>query len=325
MGISDFTDKMEKALSNYYCESAEVRIHKVYKNNGLLLYGVCVLEKGKNIAPTIYLNQFYEEYEEGASFGEIVRRVIEITEENQVSKSLDIDFFLDYEKVKKRLVLRLIHKEGNRHLLTEVPYQEFMDLALVCHCVLESEEIGSGAILIHRHHMEAWNIKEETLFKDAFENSPRIEPYQIRKMGDMIKELLLDTIVKEVNDMCSDNEEEAELLIKCMKGRMERRVEEAQLPMHVLTNKNRYYGAACIAYPNVLEEVGEMLQDDYYVIPSSVHEILFISAKDCIESEKLNQMIEDVNWYHVKDEDWLSNHTYLYLREERRLLSITDQ
>ena len=43
MEILEFTNKMEKALKEYYGENAEVRIHKVYKNNGLLLYGICVL------------------------------------------------------------------------------------------------------------------------------------------------------------------------------------------------------------------------------------------------------------------------------------------
>ena len=114
MEILDFTNKMEKALAEYYGENAEVKVHKVFKNNGILLYGICVLEKGKNIAPTIYMNQFHEAYEEGESFGEIFQKVIRIMDENKVSKSLNVDFFMDYEKVKKRLTLRLVHMEKNR-------------------------------------------------------------------------------------------------------------------------------------------------------------------------------------------------------------------
>ena len=320
MEMLEFTNKMEKALKEYYGENAEVRIHKVYKNNGLLLYGICVLENGKNIAPTIYLNSFHKAYEEGESFGVLFRRVIEITEENQLSQSLDVDFFLDYEKVKKRLVLRLIHLAENEELLKSVPYQKFMDLAVVCYCVLENEEIGSGAILIHKHHVKAWEIEEEILFQDAYMSSPRIEPYQIMKMGEMIKDILSETIVQEAHSLYGD---EAENRIPGMLEHMTSEVDQAEIPMYVLTNRKRYYGAACIVYPDVLEKIGDLLQEDYYIIPSSVHEILFLPASECLDSKALNTIIEDVNRSQVEEEDWLSDHTYLYQREQKKLLSMT--
>ena len=322
MEILEFTTKMEKALAEYYGESAEVKVHKVYKNNGILLYGICVLEKEKNIAPTIYMNQFHEAYEDGETFGEIFQKVVRIMDENKVSKSLNVDFFMDYEKVKKRLVLRLVHMEKNKELLKEVPYQEFMDLAVLCYCALESDEIGSGAILIHKHHMAAWNINEEILFQDAFISSPQIEPSQIMKMEDMIKSILEDTLVQEAQSLYGD---EAEHMLPLMLEHMNREIEKVEIPMYVLTNQKRYYGAACIVYPYILEKIGELLQEDFYIIPSSVHEILFISAKECMNSDALNKIIEEVNWTQVEDEDWLSDHTYLYQREEKALLSITTQ
>lgn len=321
MAILEFVNKVERALTEYYGESAEIKVQSVYKNNGLLLHGVCVLEKGKNVAPTIYLNQLYDAYEEGESLGEIVCKVIKVAEENQVSKNLNVDFFLDYKKVKKRLVLRLINLEENRELLKEVPYRKFMDLAVVCHCVIVNREIGSGVILIQRHHMEAWNIDEDTLFRDAYAASPRVEPYQIMKMGEMLKEILAERIIREA-DIQDENDEEARERLDDMLEDMEKDVDKMDVPMYVLTNYKRYYGAACIAYPYVMERIADMLQDDYYIIPSSVHEILFVSKKECIDSNRLNRIIEDVNWTQVEDEDWLSNHTYLYSRKNKKLLSI---
>lgn len=321
MGILEFVNKVERALVDYYGESAEIKMQSVYKNNGLLLHGICVLKKGKNIAPTIYLNQFYDAYQEGECLGEIVRKVIQIIEENQVSKSLNVNFFLDYKKVKKRLVLRLINLEENKELLKEVPYRKFMDLAVVCHCVIVTREIGSGAILIQRQHMEAWNIDEETLFRDAFWASPRVEPYQIMKMGEMLKSILAEKMIEEA-DIKDKDDEEARGMLDDRLEQMENEVDKMDIPMYVLTNYKRYYGAACIAYPQVVERIADMLQDDYYIIPSSVHEILFISKKDCIDSDRLNRIIEDVNWSQVAEEDWLSNHTYLYSRKEKTLLPI---
>ena len=184
---------------------------------------------------------------------------------------------------------------------------------------MENEEIGSGAILIHKHHMNAWGIEEEVLFQDAFINSPRIEPRQIMKMGEMIKDILSENIVQEAHSLYGD---EAENMIPSMLEHMANEMEQVEVPMYVVTNKKRYYGAACIVYPNVLEEIGDLLQEDYYIIPSSVHEILFLPASQCIDSEALNTIIEDVNRSQVEDEDWLSDHTYLYQRAQKRLLSI---
>ena len=42
--------------------------------------------------------------------------------------------------------------------------------------------------------------------------------------------------------------------------------------LYVLTNPMRSYGAAVIMDLEVLEMVGERLQNDYFVLPSSVHE-----------------------------------------------------
>ena len=51
---------------------------------------------------------------------------------------------------------------------------------------------------------------------------------------------------------------------------------------YVLSNKLRNYGAACIAYPHVLEMIGGILGTDYYVLPSSVHEVVIVPYCDNI-------------------------------------------
>ena len=153
MELQKFTEKTMKALKEFYGPKAEIKNHSVYKNNGILLQGVCVLEQGMNVAPTVYLNEFCDRYEEGETFGEIMREIIEIMEKNKVTNHLDVDFFMDYEQVKRKLVLRLINREKNEELLKQVPYLKFEDLAIVCHCIMITEELGTGSILIHKHHL----------------------------------------------------------------------------------------------------------------------------------------------------------------------------
>ena len=322
MNFEQFIEKTKAALGNYFGEDTEIKTHKVYKNNGILLYGVCALEKGKNIAPTVYLNDFYEKYEQGDAFGKIISKIVQFMENNRVANNLNVDFFMDYKNVKKKLVIRLINREQNEELLKQIPYLEFEDLAIVCHCSLITEEIGTGSILIHKHHLEGWNILEDTLFRDAFENSPKIEPCCILKISDMMKEVLKHTIEERIEEICEEYEtDKAELLDRTLEN-MAQELEEKNIPMYVLTNQNRYYGAASLVYPGMLQKIGDILQEDYYVLPSSVHEIIFVGKTCCMDSVILNDIIVEINRTQVLEEEWLSDHTYLYQREEQKLISV---
>ena len=324
MELQRFTEKTVKALSEYYGKEAEVKTHKIYKNNGVLLQGVCALKNGKNIAPTIYLNTFLERYQKGEIFGTLIKEMIQVLEDSQVSKDFNTEFFMDYEKVRKKLVLRLIHLEKNKELLMKVPYIQFQDLAIVCHCLLMTEEIGMGAILIHKEHLKIWNVEEEILFRDAFENGPRMEPCRVLKMSEIIKKILKNSVQERIEEICEEYVCDKETLLEETLDHMAQEMEENHIPMYVLTNEKCCYGAACLIYPQMLEIIAEKLQNDFFVIPCSVHEIILISKTDSINSFDLNEMINEVNTTQVEEEEWLSNHTYLYQRNNKKLISITN-
>lgn len=324
MELQNFTEKTVRALEEYFGPEVEIKTHKVYKNNGILLQGICALEKGKNIAPTVYLNSFFEKYQKGITFGRIIRDIVIYMERNQVTKNLNVDFFLDYESVRKRLVLRLIHGEKNKELLEKIPYLKFQDLVIVCHCTMVTEEIGNGSILIHKHHLESWGVEEETLFQDAFENSPRLEPYSILKMSDMMKRVLRESVKEQLDEVYKEDGEKKEEMLEITLEKMAKEMEEKNIPMYVLTNTKRYYGAASLVYPDMLEKIGDMLKEDFYILPSSVHEVIFVGKSSCVDSFTLNEMVEEVNRTQVEEEEWLSDHVYLYQRTNQKFISITN-
>ena len=322
MNFEQFIEKIKTALKEYFGEETVIKTQQVYKNNGVLLRGICVLEKGKNIAPTVYLNDYYEKYEQGTGFGEVVSKIVRFMEKNRVESNLNVDFFTDYNKVKKKLVLRLINRAQNEELLKQIPYLKFKDLAIVCHCILITEEIGIGSIVIYKQHLKNWDIVEDTLFQDAFENSPKAEPYCILKMSEMMKEVLKHMIEERIDEICEEYETDRTVLLERTLENMVQELEEKNIPMYVLTNHNRYYGAACMVYPGILENIGNILQEDYYILPSSVHEIIFVGKTYCMDPYALNDMIREINRTQVLEEEWLSNHTYLYQRAEQKLISV---
>lgn len=61
------------------------------------------------------------------------------------------------------------------------------------------------------------------------------------------------------------------------------------------------------------------IQNDYYIIPSSVHEVLILLA-DSIGKEELNQMIQEVNATVVESREILAEHCYKYDSKKNEII-----
>lgn len=54
----------------------------------------------------------------------------------------------------------------------------------------------------------------------------------------------------------------------------------AEIPMVVVTNEDRVNGAATMFYPGVMDEIGEKLGGNFFVLPSSLHEPLLFQTME---------------------------------------------
>ena len=73
--------------------------------------------------------------------------------------------------------------------------------------------------------------------------------------------------------------------------------------------------------PSIAERIGRILEADYYIIPSSVHELIIIPAEGSeICPDEINEMIQTVNRDMVSREEVLSEHCYKYLREDNKII-----
>ena len=73
-------------------------------------------------------------------------------------------------------------------------------------------------------------------------------------------------------------------------------------------------------YTRVLEDIGNQLNEDYYILPSSIHEIIILPVSCTMGLEEINDMIVEINETQVSEEDVLSEHAYYYSREHNQLL-----
>lgn len=94
-------------------------------------------------------------------------------------------------------------------------------------------------------------------------------------------------------------------------------ISEDDYPMYVVTTSRQYDGASVIVSKPFLEEVHKKLGEDYYVLPSSRHEVLAVPVSRAPELPDLKEMVHMVNETEVQERDWLSDDVYYF--DGRRL------
>lgn len=289
-----FCFNIQKAIEKHCKEGVKVNLQTVRKVNGITLKGITIAGDSSNIMPTLYLDKYYREYEEGMPFEEVVDLFLEEYERAGVKEDFDIQFFSDYEKVMPHLAFKLVHYEMNKELLAQIPHKPFLDLAIVCFCDIKDKRIGHGSILIRCEHLDLWKVTEEQLIQDAMSNMPKLYPADFMNMAEVLRELYKDP---------------ANLLA-------------ISLPMFVLTNKERLNGAASILYEGQLEQIGNILGNDYYILPSSIHEVIILPKSKGTDENYLSQMVDEINHEQLAREEILANHAYFYKRDTKELKAL---
>ena len=94
---------------------------------------------------------------------------------------------------------------------------------------------------------------------------------------------------------------------------------ERKPQMYILTNEACHNGASVIFYPFVAERIGELLGEDYYVLPSSLHEVIIVPRCMGFQAGDLKKMVRDANDNAVAVRDLLSYKVLFYSREENSL------
>lgn len=76
--------------------------------------------------------------------------------------------------------------------------------------------------------------------------------------------------------------------------------------MMVLTNQSGLNGAAALFYPGMMEQAAEHFGGDFFVLPSSTHEVIMIPNDGTANFRDLEQMVRDINRTQVMQEERLS-------------------
>ena len=307
MNYSEFKDYMKEHIKEFLPEEyrdGTVEIQSVYKNNDVILDSIRIkgIDEGR-VVPVIYLNDSYKLYEGGESIDTIAEKLANFyVEHRKPNFNIDINSINSFDDVKEHIACRICNANSNKERLANAPHKIYADdLAITYHIIISKDRDGIASTMINNDMMSHFGVDVDTIHKIAVDNIDKIYNPKFQSMADMIKGLFM----KDFMEQGGIDEEMAESMFQDMVG-------EVKDPMYVLSGENAINGATVIVSPDVLDMVSKKLDGDYYVIPSSTHEVIIVPKFENFTTEDLSAMVRDVNGTCVEPQDVLSDHVYEY-------------
>ena len=292
---------MATTIKDYAAEVVEIlkdkgiyaTVTEVTKNNGVLQTGIVLGEENITVKPTIYIN---DKYEQGKTPNDIAEYIYDKYDEliDRVPHfDFDINDLNNYEKIKDKIYFTLVNKENNKNELDNIPYTEVLDLIKVYRIRVRED----ASILIRNNFLDKWGVSKEEIEAVASENTPRLFKGDIQDIFSVFMGMGVDLSEEGISSLNND------------------------AGMYVVTNEFRTNGAGVILYEDVLRLLSKKFDSDIIVIPSSIHEALIIPKTDRMSMEDIKEMIQTVNTEQVSLSERLSDHPYLYKRDEDELIA----
>ncbi|MGN0399932.1 MAG: DUF5688 family protein [Blautia sp.] len=292
MNYNSFKEQLIPVLQELAGKDCRVELHPVEKNNGTILDTVIIMKKGECIAPTFYLKDFYSWYRKGISLQQIAQKILTLNHEYHIDEPENLCRILsDYRKVRPHICYKLINYQRNQTLLSKIPHIPYLDLAIVFYFRIQQSDFPNSSILIYNEHMISWEVTIDNLFHDACLNTCRRLPFQFQG----IEELLCTLSNTPVPAVTSEEH------------------------MYILTNQEKYFGASALLYPHVLSHISALLNNNFFVLPSSIHECILIPDSGLYSKSELEIMVKEVNTTNVDPEEILSDHVYYFDRTRQTL------
>lgn len=287
MTYEEFKEGAMKKLQDRLGSGYEFNFARVPKNNGIVLDGLSVRKKGSDAGPMVYLEHYYERFQEGEAFDLLTEELADICRQG-LPIMHELSVLNDFSRLRDKIVYSLICSNTNKELLEDVPSVPYLDLSIVFFIYIEEKDHSSQArALIHNCHLDKWGTTVDELYFLARHNTPRLLPLDLMTLKPVFKDTAVDALLPE----------------------------HKKAPMYVLSNVVGLYGAAALLYPGALKAVADKIGKDLVILPSRIHEVILITYDEETVPEEMDRMVYSVNREHVPMEDRLSDHAYLYSRD----------
>lgn len=229
---------------------------------------------------------------------DICNHLINLYEEHKPKNNFPVELYADFDNISDQICYKLINYKANKAALEHKPYIPYFDLTIIFYIPIEENNV-SGTIDITNTMMKSWNIGTAFhLFDYAHNNTEKIRGLRYGTMQDLMKNIIPTGLCQQE---CQD-----------LLG-------ESLPPTYVATNTDKLQGACCILYEDALEKFADMIGGSFYILPSSLHEIIMIPSDPETDPPSLILLVRDVNLTALSPDEVLSEYIYFYDEVHNRL------
>lgn len=260
------------------------------------LNGILFRKEGLLCAPTFYVEDFYKAYKDGTPIADLSHGAVEAAQRSMdLADSLSRNTFGIFGDTGRTRV-RMLSKGRNRKYLKDIPCRElgcgFVYIAEIYH--------GEYRAVITEDVLKDFGLAADEFFDIAVRNSAEKYPAVLHDLG--------ESVIYGHED-CENLFERPEGALPAGAG-----------PGFVLSNSELFWGAGALFYPGVIDRLHEMLGGDFYVLPSSVHELIIVRTEDQ-DPQQLADMVRSANRSVVEDNEVLADDLFICESGELRRIS----
>lgn len=315
---NDFFSGLSTGLLRELGSDYETKAFTNTRNNGVLKNGILIRHSSESTAPAIYLDEYYEDFRTGKCLNDIIRQVLytyhDSSDACKRQSFQDIDF--SPHAMKDKIILRIVNYTRNSDMLRTMPHLRLFDLAVVFQLMVYRDEDGIGTVKFTGEHFRSFtdsaNGKEPVfstqneLYLLALKNTQRLFPARLSTLSNVLEALLTQNTAPAIPFLTTHAA-----------------LDSGNDELYVFSNTQGINGSACILYPEIVSRLTEYFQSDFYILPSSIHELLLLPSSNTFRGEELNDMIREINLTQVPREEVLSDRFY-YSKDFSRLLRMPD-
>ena len=281
--MTEIFNMLVQTLKDNLSEECTVTSAIVRKNNNTKHYSISIRKDEEPTVPTLYVDDILEDIGDSkiSIWDGIKKILVRYNDARKLTpKFADLKILSDKSYILKHVYYQLINATANKELLSTVPHKKFLDLAVIFRVTVDEAQDTSYTYILKEEMTKLAGLTFEELDAAAAKNT--------KARGFLHIPL-------------------SEIVHIYMPGKNQ---------PYVLTNPEKTYGANILLFPEELAKTAYVFEEDFYLIPSSIHELMAHPVSS-IEKEYLLETLRSANADPtvVKKEEVLGYRIYRYNRE----------
>lgn len=249
-----------------------------------------VIDKRSGVAFTVPTEGAFEKLKDGMEMDEVIAGIAgHVNRGIREMPAVDTSVLDDYRHMLGRIRVQMVPKAGNSDMLQGTPHIDMLDMAAVFRVMLSREGEDYASVIVKNSLLRRMNVTPEHFVNDALAAAENNHPIRLQRLTDFLLGTSFET----------------------------RDESEYMSPLVFAGTDDRMWGSGVIAYPDFMKEAAEKLDGNFFLLPSSIHEVLLLPDDGDMDPDFLKNLVASINETEVSPEEKLTDNAYHYDAKER--------